>query len=102
MGFLDIFRRNNPILPPAEEREHRRSRVRVGITWFAAAFLFGGGAIMVGWRLVYERYEDAQDLFLTILPIASSIVAYGFATRATRQDPESSAKPKGSQGAERA
>ena len=97
MGFLDIFRRNNPVLPPAEEREHRRSRVRVGVTWFAAAFLFGGGAIMVGWLLVYERDEDAQ-----VLPIASSIVAYWFATRATRQDPESSAKPKGSQGAERA
>lgn len=75
----------------------RRSRVRVVVTYVAAAFLFGGGAIFIAILLFPDKVGfqvpdenggisvdsliEAKHLFTALLPIASSIVAFWFAGR---------------------
>ena len=65
----------------SEGRESRRSLVRVAVTYAAALFLFVGGAGLIGWFMAVEKYPEAKDLFLTVLPVASAIVSYWFAGR---------------------
>ena len=73
-----------------KQLEKNRSRVRIWITYAAAAFLFIGGPLLIA-AFFYcgdacgsdgsTGRTTAKDLFLTILPVASSIVAYWFAGR---------------------
>ena len=73
----------------AEERkELRRNRVRVVVTYAAAFYLFVFGPVTV-WVLFMspdvakDNVIAAKDMFMGLLPIASGIVAYWFATRKT-------------------
>ena len=59
----------------------RRSWVRVGATWAAALFLFGFGPILILALLCVGETEQAIDLFMTVLPVAASIVSFWFAGR---------------------
>ena len=62
----------------------RRSRVRTMVTHGAAWFLFGGGALLIAYLMVWGGTEgDALgvDLFKTMLPVAASIVSFWFAGR---------------------
>lgn len=64
----------------------RRSRVRTVLTHAATTFLFGGGAVIVGYLLWTAdesngRVTAAVDVFQTILPIAAAIVSFWFAGR---------------------
>lgn len=65
----------------AEEREARRSRVRIWVTYGAALFLFAGGASLTGLFMLVGLYAEAKDLFMTILPVSAAVVSYWFATR---------------------
>ena len=72
--------------PSAEEiRETRKSMVRVGVTYGAAAFLFGVGTLMILWFIFKNDFDAASDLFTTILPVSASIVSFWFAGRSTPQ-----------------
>lgn len=78
-----------------ERKELRRNRVRVWVTYAAAAYLFLFGPVMV-WILfkspdvAKENIIAAKDMFMALLPIASGIIAYWFAARKTgsREDAE--------------
>ena len=70
----------------------RRSKVRVLVTYFAAGFLFFGGALFIGAMVVIEEYDIAKELFTTILPISASIVAYWFGTRGVRSSNDTMTK----------
>ena len=62
----------------------RRSRVRTMVTHGAAWCLFAGGALLIAYLMVWggeEGVERGIDLFLTILPVAASIVSFWFAHR---------------------
>lgn len=66
--------------------ELRRSRVRMVTTYAAVAFLFGGGALLIALLMGIGKHKEAADLFLTVLPIASGIIAYWFGTRRINSD----------------
>ena len=75
--------------------DERRSRVRVRITYFAAGFLFIGGAALIAVLLLVEDdTAGARQLFSTILPISASVIAYWFGTRGTGVTPEKPEKPE--------
>ena len=61
-----------------------RSGVRIFITHAAALFLFLGGALLIAYFAIWggdSGDEQATDLFMTILPVAASIVSFWFAGR---------------------
>ena len=64
-----------------EQRESRRSAVRVLVTYIATGFLFVVGAALVGYFVATGKHDDGKDLFLAILPIASAVITYWFAAR---------------------
>ena len=66
-----------------DERESKRSAVRVRVTYTAAAFLFVGGPLMIMVLLLQGSYDEAKDIFLTILPVSAAIVSYWFAGRSS-------------------
>ncbi len=61
--------------------EIRRSWVRIIISLAATLFLFFGGPLFIGFLVYIDKLDDAKNLFTTILPIASSIIAFWFAGR---------------------
>lgn len=65
--------------------EQRRSRVRVVVTYLAAAYIFlGSGALIVAlWieKLPAEKFSTAKDVFTMVMPVAAGIIAYWFASR---------------------
>ncbi len=71
----------SPEIPEGEKRESRRSMVRVYVTYAAAIFLFGGGALLVTTLFITGRVDDAKDLFLAIMPVSAAVISYWFATR---------------------
>lgn len=82
----------NPPESVEERLELRRSHVRIAVTHGAAWFLFGGGALLIGW-LIVDGCETANgdtmnfgcrqgvDMFQMLAPIAASIVTFWFAGR---------------------
>ena len=74
-----------------ERKELRRNLVRVMVTYAAAGYLFLFGPVMV-WILyksptsATDNFIAAKDMYMALLPIASGIVAYWFATRQTGSD----------------
>ena len=71
-----------------ESLDIKRSKVRIHVTKFAAFFLFGGGLAFIGYCLYMGQDDRAQELFLTILPVATGIVSYWFAARSQPQSPK--------------
>lgn len=72
--------------------ENRRSLVRVWITYGAAAFLFLLGSAFITLLVLMgiltedqskseEYFRNAKEIFFTIMPVASGIIAYWFAAR---------------------
>ena len=66
-----------------------RSRVRVVVTYGAAGFLFAGGFGLIIVALTTEvqspGFRAAKDLFTTISPIATGVIAYWFASRSVEK-----------------
>ena len=65
--------------------EQRRSRVRVIVTYAAAAYIFlGSGALIAAlWveNIPAEKLSTAKDVFTMVMPVAAGIIAYWFASR---------------------
>ena len=64
-----------------EERESRKSRVRVVVTYGAAGFLFLGGPLLILVLLCMGKSTEAANLFTAILPVSAAIISYWFAGR---------------------
>lgn len=64
-----------------ERREDNRSAVRMKVTYVATGFLFVVGAALVGYFITTGKPDDGKDIFLAILPIASAVITYWFASR---------------------
>ena len=74
-----------------EELELRRSRVRVYVTYTAAGFIFIGGAAFIAVLVFFKGTDSAKDIFMAILPLATSVVTYWFATRQNRPEADTGA-----------
>ncbi len=86
------WRRQARSLSTDERIRIRRSRVRTMVTHGAAWFLFAGGAALITYLVIWggdDGDDKGIDLFLTILPVAASIVSFWFAGR-TQRDRDSS------------
>ena len=68
-------------ISPEEKRENNRSAVRMIVTYVATGFLFVVGAALVGYFITAGDEDDGKDIFLAILPIASAVITYWFASR---------------------
>ena len=79
-----------------ERRTLRKSWVRIVVTVMAALFLFGGGLWSLKLLLdpaLYAKDGDmlpnaraAVDMFMHLVPIASGILAFWFASRGTESN----------------
>ena len=88
--------------PSAKERiEERRSRVRVYVTYAATIYAFVGSGILIASALWADTLDaakltTAKDVFMTVLPVATGIITYWFASRKSEEQPptnESGAAP---------
>lgn len=65
--------------------ESRRSWVRVWVTYAATFYAFAGalGLIIGLWfaDAAPAALDDIKDIFLTVLPVATGVITYWFATR---------------------
>ena len=60
----------------------RRNWVRILVTYVATSFIFLGGFGLIGLSLYSGlELEGVKEFYLSILPVASSIVAYWFGSR---------------------
>lgn len=68
-----------------EANEARRSLVRIVVTYIAAAYVFGGSTLLIGalWldQLDDEKLNIAKDIFMMVLPVATGVITYWFASR---------------------
>ena len=66
-----------------ETLKKHRSYVRVVVTYFAAAFVFFGGGLMIAYFILTgkDNHALAKDIFTVILPIGSAVVSFWFAGR---------------------
>lgn len=80
-----------------EKLETRRSLVRIVVTYFAATFIFVGGLIVLigSWagKIAGGDLNAAKELYLTILPIATTVVTYWFASRKPSGNDDSTTPP---------
>ncbi len=65
--------------------EERKSRVRVFVTRTAALYVFLGSAGLIAalWvdPLDDTKLQIAKDVFMTVLPVATGVITYWFASR---------------------
>ena len=65
--------------------EERKSRVRVWVTKAAAIWVFLGSAVLVAalWieDLDANKLQAAKDIYMTVLPVATGVITYWFASR---------------------
>ena len=60
----------------------RRNWVRILVTYIATGFIFIGGIGLIGLALYSSiDVEKAKDIYLSILPVATGIIAYWFGSR---------------------
>ena len=84
----------------AAKQARAKSQVRVYVTHLAAAFVFGGGALLVlvlgaGWVKAGDANVTAmKDIFMTVLPIATGVITYWFADRAASKTSEETSETK--------
>jgi len=74
--------------------EKARSSVRILVTYVAAGFLFLGGTLFICSLLWKGKTDEAISLFTSILPVASSIIAFWFGTRRIDSEPKPPDQPK--------
>ena len=74
-------------LTPQEKQEISKSRVRVWVTYVATLFLFGVSSGLIIWFMCGKNADTdkAMTVFNTILPVATGVVTYWFATRSNRK-----------------
>ena len=77
-------------LTPKEKIEQRRSRVRVWVTYAAAFYAFvGSGALVLTalWANSIDaaKLTTAKDIFMTVLPVATGVITYWFASRKSEE-----------------
>ena len=68
------------------EIENWKSAVRISVTYLAAIYTFIGSGILIGILLFggegsANNFEDAKDLFMLVLPVATGVITYWFASR---------------------
>ena len=78
-------------LTTKERIEERRSLVRVWVTYLAAIYAFAGSGILIVAALSFKNLDAAmlnaaKDLFMTVLPVATGIITYWFASRKPAED----------------
>lgn len=65
--------------------DERKSRVRVWVTKAAATWVFVGSAAIVAalWieELDADKLQAAKDIYMTVLPVATGVITYWFASR---------------------
>ena len=65
--------------------ENRKSAVRVFVTQVATVWVFAGSGILIVGLLFLsvdaEKLQIGKDIFMTVLPIATGIITYWFASR---------------------
>ena len=66
----------------------RRSKVRMNVTYGAAAFIFLGGGAIIAYAIVKGDTSLAKDTFNVVLPIGTAIVTYWFAGRSAEKAAE--------------
>lgn len=86
LGWLrDSLCGNTKTMTVEERRVDRKSRVRVWITYFAAFYIFGGAIALIGLALAEilddKNFDKVREIFTMVLPIATGVVTYWFATR---------------------
>ena len=69
-----------------EIRESRKSWVRIWVTYAAAAYVFGVSAMLIIAFLWFEEIKKddlaaAKDIFMMVLPVATGVITYWFASR---------------------
>ena len=72
----------NPTI--TEKINSARSAVRRLVTYIAAAFVFGGGTVMIIGLIIFggeTGIAAAKDLFTAILPIGTGVITFWFAGR---------------------
>ena len=74
-----------------ETLKKHRSYVRVVVTYFAVAFVFFGGGLMIAYFILTgtlagtdstNNFAMAKDIFTAVLPIGATVVSFWFAGRA--------------------
>lgn len=79
---------------PQEQIDLRRSWVRVVVTYCAMGFVFLVSPVLMG-VLIYKGENDkALTLFNTILPVATGVISFWFATRSVAQQPQTTEQDK--------
>ena len=69
-----------------DDLEARRSGVRVFVTRIATIYVFGGSAVLIAALWFWDAKDNtnarmAKDLFMAVLPVATGVVTYWFASR---------------------
>lgn len=86
MEAVSVFGKEKDIEYREREKELLKSRVRRGITYGAATFLFGGGFLLIVYLAVLDDKDGAVAVFNTLLPVASAIIAFWFSGRNVAKD----------------
>ena len=68
--------------------KERRSKVRMNVTYGAAAFIFLGGGAIITYAIFKGDTPLAKDTFNVVLPIGTAIVTYWFAGRSAEKAAE--------------
>lgn len=83
----------------------RSSWVRVYVTYAAAIYAFGGGLFLLYLLFEYknerpEELDTVKDVFFAVLPVATGVITYWFATmeRTSSSTGESGGLPSGPPG----
>ena len=76
----------------------RRSKVRMYVTYGAAAFVFLVATAIILFDLVKGNAAAAKDTFTTVLPVATAVVTYWFAGRSAEKTIEGSQDRNGDDG----
>jgi flagellar basal body-associated protein FliL len=74
-----------------QKQEITKSQVRVTVTYIATGFLFVVSTVLIIWFMIKDgenAKDDALAVFNTILPVATGIVTYWFATRSNKKTNE--------------
>ena len=76
----------------------RRSKVRMYVTYGAAAFVFLVATAIILFDLVKGNAAAAKDTFTTVLPVATAVVTYWFAGRSAEKSVEGNQDRNGDDG----
>jgi len=61
--------------------DERKAHVRVYVTYWATAFIFGGGVALMLTLLFLNLHDEVLQVFNSLLPVASGIIAFWFGAR---------------------